>query len=83
MIAKEKFFKLHQNRIVRIANDCTDGGDFMLFHPEEKFSAIEYLKNGFEVASVFEMSNRENVVVVDNDISDRVNKIGYIILTKN
>ena len=82
MTPKTEFFAKHGTRLVKIAHDDPEGGDFMLFHPEEKYTAHGYIQNGFEVASVYE-TNSGDVVVIDNDISEHPFKIGYLVLEKS
>lgn len=82
MISKTEFFEKHGPRLVTIAADQADGGDFLLFHPEEKYVAYEYLRNGYLIASVFDCPDDE-YVVIDCDISDHPFKAGYLVLTKD
>ena len=82
MVNKTKFFEENGVRLLRISDDPAGGGDFMLFHPEEKWIAAEYIKRGHDVASVFETES-EDMVSVDNDISEHPYKIGYLVINKN
>jgi hypothetical protein len=81
MIPKTKFFKENKDRFVKVANDDPEGGDFMLFHPEQKWKAADYIHEGYEVASVYE-TNNDDMVVLDNDVSEHPYKIGYLVLVK-
>ena len=81
MIPKTKFFEENGTRLVRVSDDNAEGGDFMLFHPEEKWAAAEYIKRGYAVASVFE-TDSEDAIAIDNDISEHPYKIGYLVLEK-
>ena len=83
MISKSKFFKLNGHRLVKVFDDNTDSGDFMLLHPEDKWKAADFITNGFEIASVYETTDNEDMVEINNDISEHPYKIGYLILTKN
>lgn len=81
MIAKTDFFRKFGERIVPVVTDNVETGDFMLFHPEEKYKALNFINEGYEVASVYE-TNTEDVVSIDNDISEHPFKIGYLVLKK-
>ena len=83
MIAKSKFFKLNGNRLVKVFDDNTDSGDFMLLHPEDRWKAADYIADGFEVASVYETLENEDMVEINNDISEHPYKIGYLVLNKH
>ena len=83
MMYKSKFFELNSNRLVKVFDDNTDSGDFMLLHPEDKWKAADFITDGFEVASVYETSEDEDMVEVNNDISEHPYKIGYLVLNKN
>ena len=80
MIAKEDFLKKFGTRLVPVASDNAETGDFMLFHPEERYIASEYLKEGYSVASVFETETGD-VVSLDDDTSEHPYKIGYLIIS--
>jgi hypothetical protein len=54
----------------------------MLYFPEEKYIAKDYLDKGYSVASVFETEDDEDFVLLDNDISNAHHKIGLLILEK-
>lgn len=82
MITKTEFFKTYGNRLVQIAMDQADGGDFLLFHPEEKYTANEYLQKGYLIASVFDCPDDE-YVDIDCDISNHPYKTGYLVLTND
>lgn len=83
MINKTKFFKEFGSRLVKIANDNSDGGDYMLFHPEEKWTAADYIRDGYEVASVYETPDEDDdLIEINNDISEHPYKIGYLVLSK-
>jgi len=82
MISKTKFLKDYGHRLVRIAEDDSETGDYMLYHPEEKFEASDYIRDGYEVASVYEVPEEDDdFVEIDNDISEHPFKIGYFVLS--
>jgi hypothetical protein len=84
MITKTKFFRDHGHRLVKIAEDSADSGDIMLFHPEEKWTAADYILEGYEIASVYEMPDEdEDVVEINNDVSEHPYKFGYLVLRQN
>lgn len=85
MIPKSKFFEENRNRLIKIANDDPEGGDYMLFHPEEKWTAEGYIREGYQVASVYEAlsDNTDDLVELDNDVSNHPYKIGYLVLEKD
>jgi hypothetical protein len=77
---KTKFFQRYGDRLVKVNNDDTETGDFMLFCPEESYTAKDYLDKGYSVASVFEVENAEDNIELDNDTSPSPYKIGFIII---
>jgi hypothetical protein len=79
---KTKFFQKYGHLLVKVNEDAADTGDYMLYFPEEKHIAKDYLDNGYMVASVFEVENEEDNVLLDNDISNAHHKIGLLILEK-
>ena len=84
MILKSKFFEENKNRLIKISHDDPEGGDYMLFHPEEKWTAEGYIREGYQVASVYEslFNNGDDFVEIDNDVSNHPYKIGYLVLEK-
>lgn len=83
MITKTKFFETYGHRLVKVALDDTETGDYMLMHPEEKWKASDYIQNGYQVASVYETNeDPDYLVVLDNDVSEHPYKVGYIVITK-
>ena len=84
MISKSKSFKLNGHRLIKVFDDNTDSGDFMLLHPEDRWKAADYIADGFEVASIYETpDDNEDMVEINNDISEHPYKIGYLILNKH
>jgi hypothetical protein len=79
---KTEFFKTYGHLLVKVNQDDASTGDYMLYYPEEKQIAKDYLDNGYMVASVFEVENEEDNVLLDNDISNAHHKIGLLILEK-
>jgi hypothetical protein len=79
---KTEFFKTYGHLLVKVNQDDPQTGDYMLYFPEEKHIAKDYLDNGYMVASVFEVENEEDNVLLDNDISNAHHKIGLLILEK-
>jgi hypothetical protein len=77
---KTKFFETYGHLLVKVNNDDSQTGDYMLYYPEEKYIAKDYLDKGYKVASVFEVENDEDFVVLDNDISYSHHKIGLLVL---
>lgn len=83
MITKTKFFELHGHRLVDVFFDSAETGDYMLLHPEERFEAANYIADGYEVASVYETPDEdEDMIEINDDISEHPYKIGYLILNK-
>ncbi len=79
---KTKFFQKYGHLLVKVNEDDPQTGDYMLYYPEEKYIAKQYLDNGYMVASVYEVEDDEDNVELDNDISDSHHKIGLLILSK-
>jgi hypothetical protein len=69
--------------IVKVNEDDAETGDYQLFCPEEQDIAKEWQDKGYEIASVFEMEDSEDIVIIDNDLGSSHHKIGYIIIGKN
>jgi hypothetical protein len=82
MISKTKFYEQYSHQLVKVNNDDTESGEFMLFHPEERFIAADYIDAGYDIASVYETENGEDVLEIDNDISNHPYKIGYLVIKK-
>ena len=80
MTTKTAFFEQFGQRLVKVNVDDPETGDFQLFCPEEKTRAVEYQKNGYEVASVYESLDDEDKVILDNDCGESFGKIGFLIL---
>lgn len=80
---KTKFFEKFGNRLVKVnpENDV-ETGEFQLFSSEEAYIASDYLKKGYDIASVFEILNGEDVVVIDNDCSPSHHKIGFFVINR-
>lgn len=82
MISKTEFFEQHSHRFVKVNSDDTETGDFIILHPEERYIAAHYIDIGYDVASIYEVENGEDVIAIDNDISNHPYKIGYLVLSK-
>jgi hypothetical protein len=79
---KTQFFQKYGHLLVKVNEDDASTGDYMLYFPEEKYIAKDYLDKGYSVASVFETEDDEDFVLLDNDISNSHHKIGLLILEK-
>lgn len=79
---KTQFFKEFGDKglIVPVNQDDPETGDYQLLFPEEQHVAKEWQDKGYLVASVFEMLDQEDIVILDNDLGYGYHKIGYIIL---
>lgn len=66
--------------IVKVNEDDAETGDYQLFCPEEQDIAKEWQDKGYEIASVFEMEEGEDIVVLDNDLGTSPFKIGYLVV---
>jgi len=51
---KTQFFQKYGHLLVKVNEDDASTGDYMLYFPEEKYIAKDYLDKGYSVASVFE-----------------------------
>lgn len=81
---KTEFFEKYGSRglIVQVNEGDVETGDYQLFCPEEQHIAKEWQDKGYQVASVFETEDGEDIVILDNDISAGFHKIGYLIVEK-
>ncbi|NBP67460.1 MAG: hypothetical protein EBR30_03715 [Cytophagia bacterium] len=79
-MTQTEFFKQHGHRLVRVHDDDTETGDFRLLFPEETEIAHTYQDLGYTIASVFEQENKEDFVVIDNDLGTAFHKIGMYVL---
>ena len=81
---KTEFFEKYGRKglIVKVLEHDAETGDYQLFCPEEQHIAKEWQDKGYQVASVFEMEEGEDIVVLDNDLGTSPFKIGYIIVEK-
>jgi hypothetical protein len=77
---KTEFFQNYGHRLVEVNKDDAETGDYMLYFPEEKYTAKKYLDKGYLIASVFEVEDDEDNVELDNDISESHHKIGLLVL---
>lgn len=83
-LTKTEFFEKYGRKgmIVKVLDDSPETGDYQLFCPEEQHIAKEWQDKGYQVASVFEMEDGEDIVILDNDLGESHHKIGYIIVEK-
>lgn len=79
---KTEFFEKYDTKglIVQVNEDDVETGDYQLFCPEEQHIAKEWQDKGYNVASVFETEDGEDIVIFDNDLGSAFHKIGYIIV---
>jgi len=78
-----KFFEKYGDRLVQVHEDDVETGDYMLFHPEERFIAVDYLGDEYDVVSVYEqVDSDEDVAIIDNSIEEHPFKVGYYIIKK-
>ena len=57
---KTKFFQKYGHLLVKVNEDDPQTGDYMLYYPEDKYIAKQYLDNGYMVASVYEVEDDED-----------------------
>ncbi len=79
---KTEFFEEFGRKgfIVKVNNNDVETGDYQLFCPEEQHIAKEWQDRGYVLASVFEMEEGEDIVVLDNDLGTSPFKIGYLVV---
>ena len=79
---KTEFFEEYGRKglIVKVNEDDVETGDYQLFCPEEQDIAKEWQDKGYKIASVFEIENGEDMVVLDNDLGTSHHKIGYLVI---
>lgn len=80
--SKTEFFEKYGRKglLVKVLEDSPEAGDYQLFCPEDMDIAKEWQDKGFQVASVFETEDDEDIVILDNDLGGSHHKIGYLIV---
>jgi hypothetical protein len=82
---QSEFFQKHSHKLIKVANDDSEYGDFLILHPEEIPMAKELESRGFTVVSVHESEDGDNNIDFENpfDYGSQPYKIGYYAINNN
>ena len=83
-MTKTEFFQKHGHKLLKVADDCAEYGDFLILHPEEITLAKSLEERGFTIVSVHETEDGEDYIDVSQpcDFGTQPFKYGYFAISK-
>ena len=76
-MTKTEFFEIHGGGLVVAELDSTADGDFLFLHPEEISKVQEFDTNEYQVVSVHETEDGEDIVMQNSQSSTVILKQSY------
>ena len=79
---KTEFFKKYGHQLLKVAEDNSEYGDFLIIHPEEIEKAKQLEEKGFIIVSVHETEYKGDFVDISQpcDFGNQPFKYGYFAL---
>jgi hypothetical protein len=82
-MTKTEFFEIHGGGLVVAELDSTEYGDFLFLHPEEISKVQEFDTNEYQVVSVHETEDGEDIVDMGEvDYGNQPFKYGYFVFQR-